>query len=130
MDRRCIARNATGDPCQAQPVRPSGYCWFHDPAIAEERERKRREGGANRSNAARVRRKLAGDLKDLAGVKAMLLEAMQATKDGDLEPGILTALSTAARAVVAVAGVADFEAELAQMRADIAAFTERTGDAS
>lgn len=119
MDRHCIARNANGEPCQAQPVRPSGYCWFHEPAIAEERARKRREGGANRSNSARARKKLAGTLKDLTGVKALLLEGMEQTKDGEMEPGVLTALSTAARAVVAVSGAGEIEERLAALESAV-----------
>lgn len=126
---RCQATNQAGRPCSAQHWQ-DGFCRWHHPDLATERRAWSAKGGASRSNSARARRKLAGDLKDMAGVKAMLLESMQQTKDGDMEPGILTALATAARAVVAVAGVADFEAQLAQMRADIAAFTERRGAAS
>jgi hypothetical protein len=102
---------------------------WHDPDLDAERQSWRTKGGRERSNTARARKKLAGDLRDLAGVKAMLLEAMERTKDGEMEPGILTALSTAARAVVVVSGVADFEEQLTAMRADIARFTERQGAA-
>ncbi len=38
-----------------EPVGPSGYCWFHDPAIAEERAQKRQEGGQKTAPIARGR---------------------------------------------------------------------------
>src|SRR5687767_619883 len=98
---RCRASNQQGQPCAAAHWR-DGWCRWHHPDLGAERKAWSAKGGASRSNAERARRKLAGDLRDLAGVKAMLLEAMQATKDGTLEPGVLTALATAARAVVAV----------------------------
>jgi hypothetical protein len=94
--------------------------------LGEQRRAWSAKGGKERSNGARAKRKLAGDLRDLAGVKAMLLAAMEQTKNGEMEPGILTALSTAARAVVAVAGVADFETQLAEMRRELADLSERS----
>jgi hypothetical protein len=126
---RCTGRNKDGGACSAQARPGSAWCAWHDPALDGERATWRRKGGEASSNVARAKKKLAGDLRDLAGVKAMLLESMQMTKDGEMEPGVLTALSTAARAVVVVAGVADFEEQLATMRADIARFAERQGAA-
>lgn len=127
---RCIGQNKDGSPCGALAQAGKPFCPWHDPERETDRAEWRRKGGQSSSNAARAKKKLAGDLRDLAGVKAMLLDAMEKTKDGDMEPGILTALSTAARAVVVVAGVTDFEEQLATMRADIARFAEQKGSAS
>lgn len=126
---RCQGTTKDGKPCSAQARTGSTWCPWHDPALIERRAEWSAKGGRQRSDVARARKKLVGDLRDLAGVKAMILESMELTKNGDMEPAILNALSTAARAVVVVAGVADFEEQLATMRADIARFSERQGAA-
>ena len=118
---RCLAINAAGNPCGAKARPGSTWCPWHDPETRDQHRQWSKMGGEQRSNANRARKKLTGDLRDLLGVKAMLLDAMEQTKNGDMEPGVLTALSTAARAVVTVSGVADFEQVLDQMRQDMAA---------
>jgi hypothetical protein len=122
---RCQATNQSGQPCSAAHYR-DGFCRWHHPDLGEQRKAWAAKGGRNGSQSARAKRKLATALQDLTGVKAMLLESMEQTKNGEMEPGILTALSTAARAVVAVAGVADFEGQLAEMRRELADLSERS----
>jgi hypothetical protein len=121
---RCQATNQQGDPCSAAHYR-DGWCRWHHPDLGEARKAWAAKGGRNGSHTARAKKKLAGDLRDLAGVKSLLLEAMDATRTGAMEPAVLSALATAARAVVAVAGVADFETQLAAMRRELADLTER-----
>ena len=111
---RCQAKNKEGEPCSAQHWK-DGYCRWHHPDLATERKAWSAKGGSSRSNSARARKKLSGDVRDLVGVKAMLLEGMEQTKAGAMEPGVLTALSTAARAVVAVSGAGELETRLADI---------------
>jgi hypothetical protein len=128
---RCQSLTRTGARCSAVPVDGRRCAWHsEDPVWVAKRREWSKAGGAASSHAARAKKKLAGDLRDVAGVKALLLESMEATKNGEMEPNVLTALATAARAVVVVAGVADFEEQLATMRADIARFAEQRGNAS
>src|SRR4051812_46034432 len=115
----CSATNKDGSPCNAQAWR-DGLCRWHHPDLEAERTEGRRRGGQNRSNAVRARKALAGDIRDLADVKARLMTALTKVESGDLEPGAANAMANLARAVVAVAGVADFEAQLAQMRQELA----------
>ena len=123
---RCQAQNQSGEPCGATHYR-DGWCrWHHpDPEMREKHRAISARGGKERSNTNRARRKLAGDLRDLVGVKATLLEAMEEVRNGDMDPEIGRSLATLARAVVVVAGVADFEQELVRMREDMARFIER-----
>jgi hypothetical protein len=60
----------------------------------------------------------------MADVKARLVAALAKVEAGDLEPGAANAMANLARAIVAVAGVADFEAQLATMRQDLAELAE------
>jgi hypothetical protein len=43
----CAAKNARGEPCQANPLRGSEYCATHDPANKEKMTRARSKGGSN-----------------------------------------------------------------------------------
>ena len=124
MVSRCTAKNAAGSPCSATPVRADGYCWWHSPALAEERDAARRRGGAARSNRARARKQLAGDVRDMTDVKARLMVALVKVEAGELDPGPANAMANLARAIATVAGVADFELQLAQLRRDLAALAD------
>jgi hypothetical protein len=127
MVNRCTATNADGDPCQAQPVRPSGYCYWHDPALAEERDRKRREGGANRSNKARAKKTLSAEALTAEEVRSYLGIVFKGVIGGKIEPGVGTAAANIARALMDVAKVAEVEQQVADLRRDLAAFAERRG---
>jgi hypothetical protein len=126
MVSRCRGKNATGDPCSAQPVRADGYCYWHSPATASERADARRRGGLNKSNRSRAK-KLAGDVRDMTDVKARLMIALAKVEEGKLEPGPANAMANLARAIATVAGVADFEGQLAELRHEVAALSESRG---
>ena len=46
--RRCKATTKSGDPCAAYAGDGSDYCFWHDPAKAEERKAARQRGGQAR----------------------------------------------------------------------------------
>lgn len=120
MPPSCLAVNTNGERCQAQPVRPSGYCYWHDPALADLRSRKRREGGANRSNVARARKALSQPERRLS-VAARLLAAMDKLEEGSITPGTAQAIAALARAWATVMADADLAAGLDALRAEVAA---------
>lgn len=114
MADRCLGTNKDGTPCSAQP-RESGYCMWHDPSHAAEREGWRRRGGENRSSVARARKQLTGDIRDLADVKARLMLALSKVEKGELEAGAANAMAALARAVVTVSEAATIEDLSARM---------------
>lgn len=125
---RCQGTTLQGKPCNAAPRPGSSWCPWHDPAMASERPAWRVKGGANSSNANRARKAIKGDLRDLAGVKATLLTAMGKVERNELEPAQANAIANLARAVVVVAGVADFQDELTDLRRQLSEMREdRTG---
>jgi len=96
MVRRCKATTVAGPPCSAQPVRADGYCWWHSPALANERDEARRRGGSARSNRARAKKQLPA-----------------------VEPGVGSSVASLARAYVAVTeagAVETLEREVAELR--------------
>ena len=127
MVSRCAATTSAGHPCQSQPVRPSGYCYWHDPAVADERDRKRREGGAHRSNRERAKRQLPAEPLSAEEIRSHLGVVFTGVIVGRVEPGVGTAAATIARALLDVAKVAEIEGQVAEVRRDLAAFAERRG---
>ncbi len=83
--------------------------------LAEARAAWRRKGGTQRSNAARARKSLLGDARDLAGVQATLLAAMAKVDAGAMDPGPANALANLARAIATIAERVDFEQRLAAL---------------
>jgi Family of unknown function (DUF5763) len=98
MANRCNATRRDGAPC-ATPARASGYCFAHDPALAAVRADASRRGGHGRSNVARLRTKMPPDLRD---VLDQLLQALEETYGGQLEPRVANAMATLCGAIVRV----------------------------
>ena len=98
MANRCNATRRDGTPC-ATAARASGYCFAHDPALAEVRADACRRGGRGRSNVARLRKKMPPDLCD---VLDQLMQALEGTYGGQLEPRAATAMATLCGAIVRV----------------------------
>ena len=114
MVSRCTATNAGGERCQAHPVRPSGFCYWHDPAVADERARKRREGGQNRSYRARLR-KAVPEVMTPAELQHFLIAVMKATVAGKVDKGIANAVANLGRTVAGLYGPATWEERLAEI---------------
>ena len=98
MANRCNAMRRDGQPCAAA-ARPSGYCFYHDPAFAVQRAQGRRLGGYARSNAARIHKNTPPELQD---VLVQLTQALDETYGGQLEPRVAGAMATLCRAIVRV----------------------------
>jgi hypothetical protein len=49
---RCAGHTATGEPCAAQPLRDARFCYFHDPDLADDREKAQHLGRARRRRDA------------------------------------------------------------------------------
>jgi hypothetical protein len=122
--KRCQAINQNGSPCSALHFR-DGWCRWHHPDLKDELREISSRGGKARSNAARAKKSIAGDLRDMRVVKAALMGALAKVSLGQMEPAQGQAMASIARALVAVSGVADFEDQLAEMRSEIAELTIR-----
>ncbi len=108
MDRGCKGTNTAGAPCDAKPVRPSGWCYWHDPALEAERTAGRRQGGRQRANTARAKKAMKG-----AGDVALVLwQALTDLAAGTLEPARGQAMASVARALLAVHETTELEERL------------------
>jgi len=75
---------------------------WHDPDREAEREEWRRRGGENRSNKARARKQLAGQVMSVSDMDAFLCASMVKVAAGRMEPNVGSAVATLAKTVVAI----------------------------
>ena len=71
----CAGTKRDGSRCTATVEPPQTYCWWHDPANAEERRRAASKAGKSKPN------------RELVGVKAQLEDLTRDVLSGDLETG-------------------------------------------
>lgn len=112
MDAQCKALTKGGTPCTAQPVRPSGWCYWHDPALDQVRQENRRKGGAARSNKARAKRSYEKEQLTLGEVNGLLSITLKATINRQLEPGRASAIASVAKAMKDIAVAVEIEDRL------------------
>jgi hypothetical protein len=120
MVKRCAAKTVSGSPCSATPVRPSGYCYWHDPALSADREAARRRGGSARSNAARAKKELPAGVLNNDQLRGVLGLTIAKVLNGAVEPGVGSSVASLARAYVAVTeagAVETLQAEVDELRA-------------
>jgi hypothetical protein len=125
MVLRCNATNSAGAPCSATPVRPSGWCWFHDPALTAERDAGRRKGGVERSNQSRARKQYADGALAPIEVQGLIGTTLRAVLVGKVTPGQGQAVAALARAAMTVREASEVEERLAELEARAGLSSER-----
>lgn len=125
---RCKSRRRDGSPCGGTAL-PSGYCWNHDPALAEARREGNAKGGRNRSNAARASRELAAiEARDArANLVPGLMRAFEAVEKGNLPPNVANSMATIAKATIEVTNATQVDAELQELRQAIEDLRRQNG---
>ena len=119
MVSRCKATTISGSPCSATPVRPSGWCYWHDSTLSAERDAARRRGGSARSNRARAKKALPAGVLSNDELRGVLGITIAKVLNGNVEPGVGSSVASLARAYVAVteAGAVEvLEAQVAELR--------------
>jgi hypothetical protein len=71
----CRATKANGEPCTLPANGPQGFCWAHDPANREKRQRMASKAARSKPN------------RELAGIKELLVELMERVLSGELQTG-------------------------------------------
>ena len=113
--RRCQSTTVAGKPCSARPVPGSTFCPWHAPDYAQRRQEWSRKGGEHKSNQARARKALPTGLLTASELQGLLGLVLKGTMAGTTSPPIGMACAALARAIIAVAGVAEFETRLAEL---------------
>lgn len=105
----CQGVRLDGEPCGSVITGPSGYCFAHDPETVEDRLHARQRGGYGSSKLNRARR-LAPPA--LVPVFDRLMEALEQTHRGILEPARAQAIASLSRAAVTVITAGELEARV------------------
>jgi hypothetical protein len=111
-EQRCTATTKLGKRCGGRPIR-EGYCYVHHPHYAE-RNRAGRLKGARSTRADRAMKALPSDARGLA---ELLLGAIQATADGQLNPQVLSAIASGSRAYAEIARASLLEEKFVEVEA-------------
>ena len=125
MQSTCKATTRAGRPCGGT-ARASGFCWFHDPALADQRAAGRRLGGSARSNRSRARRQLMDAAMSPAEIGGLLSMTLTKVIAGQTEPGVGNAAANLGKAIVAVQQAAEIEQRLEALEQALGQ-TERGG---
>ncbi len=110
--KRCMAARLNGEPCRAVAVADSGFCWAHDPALANDRAEARQRGGKNSATIARLRALVP---PRLAAIFDALEAALGEVHDGTLQPSQAHAMAALARAMVSVLTAGELEERLREI---------------
>lgn len=119
VSNQCPGMTKDGVPCSAQVLPGRTFCHWHDPERQDAAQASRRRGGLAKATKVRAR-KLLQQSAGMSDVQAQLLLALEDVRNGELDPSVATAMATLARAIMAVAGAAQFEDQLTDMRREIA----------
>ncbi len=65
---QCAATRADGSPCKARALPDRTLCWAHAPDHQARAAEARRKGGANRSTAARVQKRMPREVRDIVEI--------------------------------------------------------------
>ena len=113
MQTTCSAVRRDGAPCTA-PVLAGGYCFAHDPSLAEKRAAARLAGGKGKASTTRAHKRLPADLRSVLG---RLLGALDEVHTGTLDPRQATAMSSLAGSIARLYELAESEARLETLEA-------------
>jgi hypothetical protein len=86
---KCKQTKADGSSCGATAT-PSGFCWFHCPSLAAQRDEARKRGG-QQTRRRRLKVVVPADvpdlpLRDVADVTALLGQTINEVRRGQLDP--------------------------------------------
>ncbi|HUU92209.1 MAG TPA: hypothetical protein VM238_13505 [Phycisphaerae bacterium] len=114
---QCKGTKADGTPCRANTRTGSEYCFFHDPAKAEEQEAARQAGG--RVGKTRVLPAETPDvpLSSVAEVVGLLGETINQLRRGEIDPRVANAVGYLSGTLLKALQQGDIEQRLADLEA-------------
>lgn len=111
---KCQATNLDGNPCGAAHWK-DGWCRWHAPELAEQRQAWSVKGGKQSSTKARVKKQIPEGAMTTPELHALLCIVLKGTLTGKIDKGIANAVANVARAIRDVAGAAEIEERLAEL---------------
>jgi hypothetical protein len=109
----CSATRKDGSPCTTQ-ARASGFCFAHDPELAEKRRAAYSTGGSNKRTSRRIDKLTPASLRP---VLDKLFATLDGLEDGTIEPRVGTAMASVAGVICRVYEASDLEMRLKTLEA-------------
>ncbi len=91
-DRFCMYASPDGKKCGARRTAGSRFCFFHDPAKAEERAAARRAGGLKNKPAVLPAKTPDLQLVSPQDVTRLIAETINQTRRGEIDPKVANAV--------------------------------------
>lgn len=115
IKKRCRALTADGSSCQANALDGSSYCFFHDPAKADERREAQSMGG--RQNRMKTLDNNVPDIavRDCQDVVALISETINQVRKGQIDPRVANTVGYLANVLIKAAEQGDIEQRLAEL---------------
>ena len=111
---QCSAITKAGSRCPNRALLDRKWYFAHDPDLVDARKQGSYKGGKGKSKAARARKAIPEDLRDVGD---LLLQAINEVKTGDLEPTKATAMAPLTWAYVTVYEAGLVESKLKDIEA-------------
>ena len=117
MAARCLAVARSGSRCNSPVVAGSAHCFLHSPETAAARQEACKKGGRGRSNAARAAKAMPATALTTDELLLTLSRIIAKAERGEIEPGVVNAISGAARTMGELRKSGEIEQRLAQLEA-------------
>ncbi len=114
---QCKQIKADGTRCQANTRTGSEYCFFHDPATAEEQEAARQAGGRVGKTKALPAETPDVPLSSVAEVVGLLGETINQLRRGEIDPRVANAVGYLSGTLLKALQQGDIEQRLADLEA-------------
>jgi hypothetical protein len=115
--RPCRQTRADGEPCGANTLNGSDYCFFHDPSKAAEREAAQRAGGSVGKTAVLPPETPDVRLASVTDVVVLLGHAINQVRRGEIDPKVANAVGYLTATLLRALEQGDIEKRLAELEA-------------
>ena len=92
MKRKCRHNRSDGGACQANATASSGFCFFHDPDLASDRQAAQRAGGLRNKAASLPADTPDCAVRNAADVIALLGMSINQVRRGQIDPRVANAI--------------------------------------
>jgi hypothetical protein len=128
--RGCEASTRHGMVCQAAAVFGSSFCYFHDPARANERKEAQASGGRRHQLATLTAASPDVRIEDSGDVVALISVTINQVRKGSIDPRVANAVGYLANLLLKALENSDLEKRIESLEAILFNPTERSGELS
>ena len=119
--RHCLHETKSGERCKAKAQTGAEYCFFHDPALSEERTAARKAGGVSRTQKVVLPTTTpAMPLQTASDIVVLLGETINQVRLGELDLRVSNAIGYLSGILLSAMEKSSYEDRLAALEAAVA----------